>query len=67
MRYYWGSWGPILTAKEHGVITKKGPFLERMYAGYDDAYYLSNDELDRLENCHPIVRDFLKHTAKMEK
>ena len=67
MRYYWNSWGPILTAKEHGVITKKGPFLERMYAGYDDRYYLSDDELDRLETLHPIVRDFLKHVAKMER
>lgn len=53
-----------MTAKEHGVITTKGPFLERMYAGYDDRYYLSDDELDRLETLHPIVRDFLKHMVK---
>lgn len=64
MSYYWNSWGPIMTAKEHGVITKEGPVFERMYAGYDDRYHISDDELERLETLHPIVRDFLKHMAR---
>lgn len=64
MSYYWNAWGPIMTAKEHGVITKKGSVFERMYAGYDDKYHISDDELERLETLHPIVRDFLKHMAK---